>query len=303
MKKKNDSFSITFSLPAKSYLNFLFWVPIDHRGDSTDGWDTYGDQMYSSQFIENKSPSQAIVAELVSKLENLKPTLFELSKTLDSRKKGLATIVRDANKSKASSTTLNDRINELAVEEESQFIQSVKKSQEGLLAERNRQRIDEQNQRLADEIEAEKSKAQAEQDIREEVAKANALQAEAERKRIALKAELQRDWPNVELYIGVLFVKSTSQPSSRGMVETNEAMPVSLRGLKEYGYGSPDIKRACSSLLLFISYHKSGGRGNGPYAFYTGGSLNSDELAAIRPAYDFLEKYGLLLVEEGKLSK
>lgn len=255
------------------------------------------------QFIENKSPSQAIVTELVSKLEKLKPSLFELSKTLDSRKKGMATIVREASKSEASRTTLQERLNELAVDDENQVIRSVKESQEVLLAEKKQQRIDAQNQRLASEIEAEKSKAAAEQAKREEVARANALQAEADRKKIGLKAELQRDWPKVELYLGILFVKSTSQPSSRGLVETREAMPVSLMGLKEYGYGNPDIKQACSSLLLFISYYKSGGRGNGPYGFYTGAALNSDELAAIRPAYDFLEKYGLLLVEEGKLSK
>lgn len=50
MEKQNDSFSITLSLPKNSNLNYMFWVPIDNKGDSTDGWDTYGDYTYSSLF-------------------------------------------------------------------------------------------------------------------------------------------------------------------------------------------------------------------------------------------------------------
>ena len=54
MYERNDSFSITISLPVKSYLNFMFWVPIDNEGDSTDGWDTYGKITYSSVFDKDR---------------------------------------------------------------------------------------------------------------------------------------------------------------------------------------------------------------------------------------------------------
>lgn len=55
MNKSNDSFSVTISLPAKSYFDFMFWIPIDSEGDSTSGWDTYGEITYSSIFDKDRN--------------------------------------------------------------------------------------------------------------------------------------------------------------------------------------------------------------------------------------------------------
>src|SRR5688572_29051680 len=41
MNRHKDSFSVTISLPEQSYISFMFWIPVDSKGDSTDGWDTY----------------------------------------------------------------------------------------------------------------------------------------------------------------------------------------------------------------------------------------------------------------------
>jgi phosphoglycerol transferase MdoB-like AlkP superfamily enzyme len=54
MLNSGDSFTATIKLPAKSYLNYMYWVPIDSNGDSTNGWDTYGDITYSSVFDTEK---------------------------------------------------------------------------------------------------------------------------------------------------------------------------------------------------------------------------------------------------------
>ena len=255
------------------------------------------------QIDEGKSSSKTKATEIASELEKIKPMLTEFSKVLESRKKGLAVIVRDASRFEESKKSLQDRLNELADAKALQELESAEKLQEKLKDERERQQKEEDDRRIANEIEAGKTKAAAMQAKANAEEKAKTLQAEVERKNIALKAELKRDLPKVEHYLGTLFIKSTSQPSSRGMVETREAMPVSLTGLKEFGYSNPDIEKACSSLLLFFSAYKSAGRGTGPYPAYLGAALNPTEIGAIRPAYDFLEKYGLLLVEEGKLSK
>jgi hypothetical protein len=70
------------------------------------------------------------------------------------------------------------------------------------------------------------------------------------------------------------------------------------------GVGNTDVRKACSSLLLFFSNANAGGRGKGPYeALYYGGALTDEQLDRVRPAYDLLNKYGLLLVEKGMLAK
>jgi arylsulfatase A-like enzyme len=50
MHNVKDSFSIDISLPKNTGMNFMFWVPIDAKGDSTDGWDTYGERTYDTKF-------------------------------------------------------------------------------------------------------------------------------------------------------------------------------------------------------------------------------------------------------------
>jgi arylsulfatase A-like enzyme len=49
-----DSFSIFVRSPKGTVMNFMFWVTKDSAGRSTDGWDTYGEQTYSSDFDRNK---------------------------------------------------------------------------------------------------------------------------------------------------------------------------------------------------------------------------------------------------------
>ncbi len=55
MKGDKDSFVINITLPRNMQLDFMFWIPINPSGDSTNGWDTYGDQTYSSKFVEHKT--------------------------------------------------------------------------------------------------------------------------------------------------------------------------------------------------------------------------------------------------------
>ncbi len=55
MEGNNDIFFVTISLPEKTNMNYMFWVPIDNKGDSTDGWDTYGEMTYSSTFDKNRN--------------------------------------------------------------------------------------------------------------------------------------------------------------------------------------------------------------------------------------------------------
>lgn len=55
MEGEKDSFSISIKLPVNTQLDFMFWIPIDRNGDSTDGWDTYGSLTYNSKFTQNKS--------------------------------------------------------------------------------------------------------------------------------------------------------------------------------------------------------------------------------------------------------
>ena len=57
MEGDKDSFSINITLPINTQLDFMFWVPIDRTGDSTDGWDSYGSQTYSSKFNQQKRMS------------------------------------------------------------------------------------------------------------------------------------------------------------------------------------------------------------------------------------------------------
>jgi arylsulfatase A-like enzyme len=54
MNRNKDNFSVDISLPAKSNISYMFWVPVDVNGDSTDGWDTYGKMFFSSNFSGNK---------------------------------------------------------------------------------------------------------------------------------------------------------------------------------------------------------------------------------------------------------
>ena len=118
-----------------------------------------------------------------------------------------------------------------------------------------------------------------------------------------LEAEFERDLPNIKHYLGTLFVKSTKQPGGGVNHETKESMPISLTALKSHGFSNPDVQIACQSLLVFFSYFQAGGRGQGPYpSYYAGGRLQEGEMAAIRPAYDLLDKYCELLVEKGLLA-
>lgn len=54
MTRNQDSFSLTLTLPKNTQVNYMFWIPVDENADSTDGWDTYGNIMYSTQFTENR---------------------------------------------------------------------------------------------------------------------------------------------------------------------------------------------------------------------------------------------------------
>ena len=206
------------------------------------------------RFIETKSP-QSLVSDLVSKLDKMRPIFAEFSQTLESRKRGLAAIVNESSKREIGNVTLSDRIHQLAIEEEDRAIDAARAMQEKQLAEKDSQRVDAENRRKANEIEAEKAKAAAVQAKIETEARARALQEEEDRQKIALKAELKRDWPKVEHYLGTLFAKSTSQPSNRGLIETKEAMPVSLSGLKQFGSLIP--QRRCNCGMLSRSYRST----------------------------------------------
>lgn len=54
MERMGNSFSLRLTLPIKTQMNMMFWVPVDSKGDSTDGWDSYGNIFYTTTFTEEK---------------------------------------------------------------------------------------------------------------------------------------------------------------------------------------------------------------------------------------------------------
>jgi hypothetical protein len=110
--------------------------------------------------------------------------------------------------------------------------------------------------------------------------------------------------PKINHYLGPLFKSSFKQPKGATTTEEKASGPVSYSALMASGVNNNDVRRACGSLLLFFSYFKAGGRGQGPYeSGYNGAVLDDRQLDSVRPAHDLLDKYGLLLVEKGMLAK
>lgn len=174
-------------------------------------------------------------------------------------------------------------------------------AQKLLEAEKERQAAEQKAKELKLARETERLKAEAE--AAEAEAEAERIASEAKRQRVKLEGEFERDRSKIQRYLGPLFIETTKQPGGTTLVETRESKPVSLSALQSVGLSNPDVSKACSSLLLFFSYFEAGGRGHGPYPTrYYGGNLTQEELAAIRPAYDLLNKYGDLLVEKEMLA-
>ena len=153
-------------------------------------------------------------------------------------------------------------------------------------------------------IDAKKAKLKSDKDALEVKKKADEFAAKTAQERVLLDAEFQKDLPKINHYLGALFKKTTKQPGGGVTIETKESTPVSLSALRKTGVNNPDVRKACGSLLLFFSYFNAGDRGMGPYQpNYHGARLDDAQLATIRPAYDLLEKYGLLMVEKGLLAE
>ncbi len=249
-------------------------------------------------------PNTVIADSLSSQLKSLGDSLNTIESDLTSCKVGLAALVSEGAKHLAGEKNLAEAVESYLVDKQKVQLQAIAEERKRLEAEA----IDAQKreeQKLAEAKEKLRQEKAAQELALVEAEKEAAKIAAAERERkVKLEAEFQRDLPKIQKYLGPLFVKTTKQPGTGNVVETKESKPVSLTALNSVGLSNPDVGKACSSLLLFFSYFKAAGRGQGPYpSYYAGGALNPDEIAAIRPAYDLLDKYGELLVEKGMLAE
>lgn len=249
-------------------------------------------------------PELIIPDSLKSQLQKLSDSVDEISNSIDTKRIGLAAIVDESNKLEISNMTLLNAIEKIAIEDQKRLVES------------NNVKRDMELQAKTDEVgKAKHDKAMAELDAKraqlESVKlalkakeKADEIAAKAAQERVLLEAEFQKDFPKINHYLGALFKKTTKQPGGGVTIEMDESTPVSLSALQKTGVNHPDVRKACGSLLLFFSYFNAGGRGMGPYQpNYHGARLDDTQLATIRPAYDLLKKYGLLLVEKGLLAE
>ncbi len=252
-------------------------------------------ELYPATPIPDSTASQLIV---------LGDSLEQVDLELKNCRLGLAALVREGAKYPVGESSLATAVENYLIDRESRQLQAVAEER------RRRDQADlaakiEDDQKLADAREAMRKEKVAAELIELEAEKAAArLAAEEKEKQVLLEAEFERDWPKIQRYLGPLFVKTTRQPGVGKYVETKEPMPVSLTALHSIGLSNSDISQACIPLLMFFSSGQAGGRGQGPYpSYYVGGALSPEYMAAIRPAYDLLDKYGELLVEKGLLAK
>jgi hypothetical protein len=249
-------------------------------------------------------PSTMLPESLVSQLGSLGKSLDESEVELRQCRLGLAALVSEGAKHPAGERSLAEQVETYQVDKQKVQLQAIAEERKRLDEEAiEAQKRDEQKLAEAKEKLRQEKAAQELALVEAEKEAAKIAAAEQERK-ILLEAEFKRDLPKIQHYLGPLFVKTTKQPGGGDVIETKESKPVSLTALNAVGLSNPDVSKACGSLLLFFSYFKAGGRGQGPYpSEYHGAALNQDQLAVIRPAYDLLDKYGELLVEKGMLAE
>lgn len=241
--------------------------------------------------------------EIINSIVSLRDSLRSIDDQLEARRLGLSFIVNESKAFSVSELKLAEAIESRKSDQEIAFLEAQSEQEQienerrnAEASEREKNRKDAafavEQQKVADEI----ARLKAERDAAEVLAK-------AEQARAILEAEFERDLPRIKHYLGPLFVKSTKQPGGGANLETKDSMPVSLAALNSHGFSDPDVEKACRSLLLFFSYFQAGDRGQGPYpSYYAGGHLQGGEMAAIRPGYDLLDKYGALLVEKRLLA-
>ncbi len=259
-------------------------------------------QLGLDEFLASK-PSEAIPTNLSSRLPVIKQKVDNVQLEIASRDLGLAAIVSESAVNQVANKTLQVAIQDLKMQKENERLALQTEARN-----RANQQQDKEIESLQEELAAKDSALKKEQlrgqiqGVDEKIQGAKVEQQLAA-ERAKLEVEFKRDWPQIQHYLGPLFLKTTKQPGGSVTIETKEAMPVSLAALKRHGLANSDMQKACSSLLLFFSYFDAGGRGRGPYpAQYHGGYLDNAQMDAIRPAYNFLDRYGLLLVEKGLLS-
>jgi len=249
-------------------------------------------------------PERVIPDSLQSLLQKLSDTVDEISSSVDTKRIGLAAIVDESSKLEISKMTLLNAIDKDAIEDQKRLVESniVKRDME-LWAKTDEVGKAEHEKAMA-AIDAKKATLESDKVALEVKKKTDGIAAKAEQERVLPEAEFKTDLPKINHYLGGLFKKTTKQPGGGVSIEMKESTPVSLSALRKTGLNSPDVRKACGSLLLFFSYFKAGDRGMGPYEPYDNGArLDDSQLATIRPAYDLLEKYGLLLVEKGLLAE
>lgn len=252
-------------------------------------------QLELDEFFEQK-PLSAIPTSLTSQLADCDSNVAQLARSIEGRASGLSAIVSQATSTVPQENSLQRAIADRNTRIENQAIAAATAA---------RLELDNQKQQAVAAAEASAAEQQRQSILDEQRARVEAAKVAAQAKRDLelLEADYQRERSKIQHYLGTLFIKTTKQPGGSVNVETKESKPVSLSALKQHGLANPDVQKACSSLLRFFCYQDAGGRGRGPYpASYIGGYLRDDEMAAIRPAYDLLDKYGLLLVEKGLLS-
>lgn len=129
----------------------------------------------------------------------------------------------------------------------------------------------------------------------------------AETAKRQLEAEFQRDLPEIKHYLGKLFMNGHTQPvNARTYVDVGTTGPVSLARLVAAGALKDKVEGdgAYSAILHLMVSQDNDRKGVGPYPQdYIGGSPYPAQAAAARPAYQYLRKYGQLLVEKGYLQK
>jgi hypothetical protein len=147
---------------------------------------------------------------------------------------------------------------------------------------------------------AEKAKAQAEI----EDARIKAINAAKKQK---LEAEFAKDLPQIQHHLGKLFVDGYTQPVSASTYQDlGTHGPVSLGRLKAAGALKDKVEGdgAYSAILHLMVSPSNDRKLSAPYpSDYIGGSPYPAQAAAARPAYLFLRKYGILLVDKGYLAE
>lgn len=122
-----------------------------------------------------------------------------------------------------------------------------------------------------------------------------------------LEDEFQRELPQIKYYLGKLFIEGNTQPiSSTTYADIGTTGPVSLARLVAAGALKDKVEGdgAYSAILHLMVSTSNDRKGAGPYPQdYIGGSPEPAQAAAARPAYQFLRKYGQLLVEKGYLQE